>query len=148
MAVGFGFSVGDFIAAAGVIVRVIKAFDAIEGSQKQYVSTLAFLRGLQLVCDYLARNEQNLSDDVQEHANTIASAYGALDEHLQKFITLNDGKQNGPKRAFRTVKWAFDELNGKVQKMKDTVMDAVSIVETYVVFELRYVQQVSVSGLN
>jgi hypothetical protein len=140
MVVGFGFSVGDFVAAAGVIVRVIKAFDAVDGAQKQYVSTLAFLRGLHLVCDYLARNEKNLSDDVYEHANTIAAAYGALDEHLQKFITLNTGKPNGPKRAFRTIKWAFDELNGKVQKMKDTVMDAVSIVETYVVFELRYVR--------
>ena len=30
--VGFGFSVGDFVAAAGVIVRVIKAFDSIDGA--------------------------------------------------------------------------------------------------------------------
>jgi hypothetical protein len=133
----FGYSVGDFIAAATVIYQVIRAFDSIDGATKQHKQSLAFLRGLALVCEYLDRNCYNLRPDIIPHANTIWQHYIELDKQLKKYNALTSKEPNEIKKAFSTVRYAFDDMSGKVQKMKDAAMDAVAIVETYVVLEIR-----------
>ncbi|TLD35914.1 Transcription-associated protein 1 [Venturia nashicola] len=138
-----GFSVGDFAAAAGVLYQLIKEFDSIDGAKVGYKSQLAYLKGLQMVCDYIARNHDNLSDGLIPHANTVWDNYLKLQKHLSKYPTLAPRNTNNPqdpsgaKKASETLRHAFSEIMGNVEKMQDSAMNAVAIVETYVVLELR-----------
>ncbi|KAE9964418.1 hypothetical protein EG328_010483 [Venturia inaequalis] len=143
MPVQFGFSVGDFFAAAGVLYQLIKAFDSIDGAQASYKSQLAYLKGLHMVCEYISRNHSNLGDGLVPHANTVWDNYLKLHKHLSKYPTLAPRDANSfqdpnqVKKASETLRLAFFDIMGKVKKMQDSAMDAVAIVETYVVLELR-----------
>lgn len=139
----FGFSVGDFAAAANILYQLIKAFESINGAQASYKSQLAYLKGLHMVCEYIQRNHDNLGDGLIPHANTVWDNYLKLHKHLSKYPTLAPRDSNSPqdpsqaKKASETLRNAFSEIMGKVKKMQDSAMDAVAIVETYVVLELR-----------
>lgn len=138
MVVGSGKSIGDFASAARVIYQVIRAFDNLETAKKQYVESLAFLRGLAMVCDYLHSNKDNLGNGMEPHADTIWGHYEVLDKHLRKFVELTSKDASQFKKAFRTMKWAFAEMKERVKEMKHEAMDSVAFVETYVVFDIRY----------
>jgi hypothetical protein len=143
MVVGFGFSFGDFAAAASILFQLIKAFDSIDGAKTNYKSQLAYLRGLSMVCDYIHRNHSNLDDGIIPHANSVWENYIKLHKHLSKYPTLAPKDPNQleepaqAKRAFETLRHAFGDIMGKVKRMQDAAMDAVAIIETYVVLEIR-----------
>lgn len=136
---GFGWSAGDIATACLVLIHVIKAFDDVKGANKQYRESHAFLCGLYLVVNYVSDDTKasSLSDEARAQVQSISNAYTDFHAYILKYTRIDNPDKSRLKSILPTIRWSMHELNDKVQKLKTNSLNAIAIMETLIVMDLR-----------
>lgn len=137
--ISFGWSVGDIVTAGVVLLHIIKAFDSAKGTKKQFRDSHAFLCGLYLVINYISDETKasSLPEDARAQVQTISSAYIDFHSYILKYAKLDGPDESRLKTILPTIRWTMSELNDKVQKLKTNSLNAIAVMETLIVMDLR-----------
>ena len=112
MSVGFGFSVGDFVAAVKLVGIVIDALSASSHSRAELQELLRQLQSLEVAL----KEVENLEVDTSLFAEVLALKQGAaqcqltIDDFLrrtQPYQPHSPQSGSGPRGAWKKVKWAL-----------------------------------------
>lgn len=134
MSVGFGFSVGDFIAGIELVHTVIGALRESGDSSTEYQELISQLYTLETA---LQRVKQVELDDIQ-HSEAVALRQAAsqcqrtIDGFLEKITKYQPSLRAGGsghtiKDAWRKVKWALCQKEDVVKFKMDLMAHTVSI---------------------
>ena len=139
----FGWSAGDLAAATQIICHVINAFDRAKGSKNQYAASCAFLRTLGPVLERVklqieATESGKLQNDMLIQAEVIINAYTGFEAYLDKRHGLSARRPSDVSRVVATIKWSFDELHDKVQRLQEKIINAVQLFQTPIIQEIQF----------
>ncbi|KAF8248008.1 hypothetical protein K440DRAFT_549882 [Wilcoxina mikolae CBS 423.85] len=124
---GFGFSVGDFIGAIGLITKICKALQDTGGAASEYQHVILELRSLERVLIHLAALEP--TDENANHVNAIRGMALACQLPLREFLTKLEkyevslgpfAARNAISGAGRKTKWAVC-MSEEVSKLRAIV---------------------------
>ena len=112
MAVPFGFSAGDFIAAIGLVKDLVKALHDSNGSSREYRELIDELRGLEIAL----LEVKALDLEVEQRAKRVALRQAAsqcqvsIDDFLKGLSKYqphlrSGGSSRNWKAAFRKIQW-------------------------------------------
>lgn len=137
----FGWSAGDIVTSIKIVQQIVEAFDSAKGAKKQYASSLAFLRALAPVPNrikrYLENPEQDHDHEAMSTQGKITSeAYEEFEAHLDKRFGLSS-RQSNVRSVLHTLLSVIDELQGKVEKFKNRVVDAMALLGPLLAFEIK-----------
>jgi hypothetical protein len=113
VAPGFGFSVGDFIAAIQLIGKVFKALKDTGGAEDDFKALFQELSQLQIVLEQL-RDLPSISSSSQSHFNAVKGMALAVQIPLRDFL----GKIEKFKATFAMEKGGFSEFKKVGRKAK------------------------------
>jgi hypothetical protein len=135
MSAGFGFSVGDFIGAVGLISKVCKALRDSRGAAHEYQQVIVELEGLSKALVHLGSLQPSTSN--AKHVNAIRGMAFACQLPLQDFLSkLNAYEASlGPasrRNPFRSVgaktKWAIS-MATEVEKLRALIAGKVISIQ-------------------
>ena len=138
----FGRSAGDLAAAIQIICHIINAFDRAKGSKKQYAASCAFFRAFGPVLERVklqieATESGKLQNDMLIQAEVIINAYTGFEAYLDKRHGLSARRPSDVSHVVATIKWSFDELHDKVQKLQEKIINAVQLFQTLIIQEIQ-----------
>ncbi|KAK5127055.1 hypothetical protein LTR85_008414 [Meristemomyces frigidus] len=132
-------SFGDIATAIKILNNIIEAFS---GAKKQYAISCGFLRQLvpvlrRMQAQLVAAQGQDLQDDIIAQHEAIGAAYDAFDQYLsKKYDGLSSKDPNKARETLLRVQWSLDELNDRVQKLKDRMSVALQPYQALMLQEL------------
>ena len=138
MAVPFGFSVGDFVAAIGVIAKVSKALKDSGGASDEYQHVLRDLQQLELIFSQLLPAAPGAADGsttanpaIQTHVKISLQVLQAFLTRISKFEeSLGSGAPRGPFHGGRRkAQWAL-HYSKEVDKLRKEIGTQVNSLNT------------------
>jgi hypothetical protein len=136
----FGWSAGDIFSAAKALYKIGQAFSETQGAEKQYAEASKDLeclakdrqRGRDLVH---TRPTSKYIPDIEAKLAIIDTAYEVFDKHqddykeLENTLTAPTGKKSiALKRHVKKVKWAIEQMRGKLQTLKAAVAEPLALI--------------------
>ena len=114
MVPAFGFSVGDFIAAGRLVLRVKQAFDDHKGASAEYQQLIQNIEALQIIFTYLQTLEsdeatQGLANAIRTQAALSLQPLKALLESVEKYdkrLGVQSTRRGAGTKA-RQAQWAL-----------------------------------------
>jgi hypothetical protein len=124
----FGWSAGDLVTSIKILYSVASAFKDASGASSQYKETASWLESfasdLERMREYITENpDARYTKNIVEQVGRIDKYYGEFETYLQKYDKgLSSSKgSNVVVGAGKKVKWALQELKGKVDSLKFAV---------------------------
>ena len=127
MAVAFGFSTGDFIAAIGLIAKVTDALKDANGASAEYQQVVLQLSGLKRTLLHLEKLEPNEFN--ADHVNAIRCMAVSCKLPLQQFLDdiqkyekslAADSERKIGRKSVRKVQWGI-YMEKEVAKMRSMI---------------------------
>ncbi|KAE9377582.1 hypothetical protein N431DRAFT_553973 [Stipitochalara longipes BDJ] len=112
----FGFSVGDFIAAANIAATVISALSTKDGAPKLYQDLITDLEGVQET--FLHLSKMKMKDPLG--SNGAMEQFLAKNKNYDQSLKDNEGSGSKMIDAFRKIGWTMWKL-AEVQQLRETL---------------------------
>jgi hypothetical protein len=145
---GFGFSVGDFIAGAQILVRVIDAFKEAGGASSKYAKQVSFLQGFKATLEHLERHirsssPSDLSDDISKLLDNIQTPWNEFKSFLEKYDralaqTANKSAKPNFRKIPQVIQFTLNDLSGKVEKLRREIQEPLAAVNSLLILHLVY----------
>lgn len=144
----FGFSVGDFIAGARILVQVIDAFREVGGASSKYATQVSFLQSLKATLEHLERHVRNtaqsdLSEDISKLLNDIWGPWTEFKKFLEKHERSLGQIANKPRRSDlgkipRVIQFTMHDISGKVEKLRREIQQPLAAVNSLLLLHIMY----------
>lgn len=145
---GFGFSVGDFIAGAQILVRVIDAFKGAGGASSKYAKQVSFLQGFKATLEHLERHVKgsspsDLSDDILKLLDDMRRPWNEFKTFLLKYDRALGQIASKPAKAnFRkipqVIQFTMNDISGKAEKLRREIQEPLAAVNSLLLLHLMY----------
>jgi hypothetical protein len=124
----FGWSAGDLVTSIKILHSIAGAFKEASGASSQYKETASWLESfasdLERMKEYITENpDARYTKNIVEQVGRIDRYYGEFETYLQKYdkgLSSTAGS-NAITATTKKVKWALQELKGKVDSLKFAV---------------------------
>jgi hypothetical protein len=144
---GFGFSVGDFIAGAQVLARVIDAFKEAGGASSKYVSQVSFLQGFKITLEHIeghvrASSPSDLSDDISKLLSDIRGPWNESKNFLKKYDDALGQTVNKPIKVIRkfprVIRFTMSDMSSKVDTLRQEIQQPLAAINSLLLLHVMY----------
>ena len=107
MPVGFGFSVGDFIAGVGLLTKSYRASRATKGASDEYQRDIEWLEQLVSTLQKLSDEAGDEAPQLSESCKRPLAQYAASVKAKYENYIGAGSRSKKPLRAYKSIRWTF-----------------------------------------